>query len=268
MATLIKKDLWNLVLDQPFVAPADLAEAIEQQIDHDDLDYRSRLLIRDSLMALEGYWGSPRLEAWLKESPHRVRIEAIRGEVFERPGFPFVREQLMEPTRPETIRAMLREIGVELQKPLTVSLAGAGSLILQSLLSRRTQDLDLVDEVPKEIRNLGDKLRAIEKLHRLEFGHVQQQHYLPSGWAQRVHSQAAFGRLQVHLVDGYDIFLSKLSSRREKDKQDLKALKTVLDKESLTQRLMETCKGFLAVADLREQMDKNWYVLYGENLPA
>jgi Nucleotidyltransferase of unknown function (DUF6036) len=261
------KDLWSLVLDQPFVDAAELAEAVVEQVRANDLDFRSRLLIRDSLDALRDHWGSNRIEAWLKNTPCQAQLEAIWHEPLGERGFPFLKGQVMEPTRPETIKQMLRDVGVEIRKPVTTYLAGAGSLILQGLLNRRTQDLDFIDEVPKEVRALGERLHELERTHRLELGHVQQ-HYFPSGWNQRVHSQPEFGRMRVFLVDGYDIFLSKLSSRREKDKQDLEVLIKVLDKETLSRKLKETCQGFLAMEKLREDMEKNWYSLYGEPLPA
>jgi hypothetical protein len=135
------------------------------------------------------------------------------------------------------------------------------------LLNRRTQDLDFVDEVPKEVRDLGPKLHEIEKQHRLEVGHVQQ-HYFPSGWDKRLHSQPEFGRLRVFLVNAYDIFLSKLSSIREKDKQDLEVLAKLLNKDTLTTRFKETCRSFLAAPDLSERREKNWYVLFDEPLPT
>jgi len=245
----------------------ELAEAVVDQVRANDLDFRSRLLIRDSLDALQSHWGANRVEAWLSNTPCQLQLEAIWHESLGEPGFPFLKGQLMEPTRPEAIKRMLRDVGVEIRKPVTTYLAGAGSLILQGLLNRRTQDLDFIDEVPKEVRALGERLRELERTHRLTLGHVQQ-HYFPSGWDQRAHSQPEFGRMRVFLVDGYDIILSKLSSRREKDKQDLEVLIKVLDKETLSRRLMDTCQGFLAVPQMREDMEKNWYSLYGESLPA
>ncbi len=260
------KDLWTLV-DQHHIDPTELADAICDQLAEESLDYRTRLLIRDGVEALRSYWGSQRLAAWKAACPFREKLEAICREDFERVGFPFLKEQVMEPTKPETIRQVLREIGMEISKPVSVALAGAGSLILQGYLRRQTQDLDFIDEVPREIRELGEKLRQIEKQYLLQLGHVQQ-HYFPSGWNRRVHSQPAFGKLRVDLVDVHDIFLGKLSSIREKDKQDLLILSRVLDKEVLARNFKETCQSFLASEELRMRMEKNWYILFGESLPA
>src|SRR5437588_9374273 len=102
------KDLWSLVLDPGQIAPLELAEAIQDQASQDTLDFRTRLLIRDGLEALRKYWGQGRLMAWVAGCPVRGRLESIWHEDLGAPGFPFLGEQLMEPTRPETIQAFLR----------------------------------------------------------------------------------------------------------------------------------------------------------------
>jgi hypothetical protein len=117
------KDLWSLVLDQPYVDPTVLTEAIEAQVRARDLDFRSRLLIRDSLNALRHFWGSSRVEDWLNLTPCRSQLQAIWEEPLGEPGFPFLRDQIMDPTRAETIKQMLRDIGVEIRKPTTTHLA-------------------------------------------------------------------------------------------------------------------------------------------------
>lgn len=48
-----KPDLWALTTTwQPQVDPGDLAAAIGRQVVRTDLEFRTRLLIRDSLVAL------------------------------------------------------------------------------------------------------------------------------------------------------------------------------------------------------------------------
>jgi hypothetical protein len=103
--------------------------------------------------------------------------------------------------------------------------------------------------------------------YRLRLAHFQS-HYLPSGWDQRVHSLGTFGRLQVFLVDVYDVFLSKLFSRREKDRDDLRVLAPQLDKEILTRRLRETAAPLSSDPNLRPSAEQNWYILFGEPLPS
>ena len=49
-------DLWDLVWGKPSVDPDALAGAVEREAGKLRLDYRTRLLIRDSIHALETYW--------------------------------------------------------------------------------------------------------------------------------------------------------------------------------------------------------------------
>jgi hypothetical protein len=262
------KDLWSLVLDQQYVDPQDLSTAIEDQVIRRDLDYRSRVLIRDSVKALRHYWGQERLSAWLEASPVGHEIEAICNQVFEdNRGFSSLMRRVMDVTKPETIQQFLRELGTEVRKPLRLDVGGSASLILGGYLSRKTEDIDVVDEVPAEIRS---KYKLLDELHQrygLEINHFQR-HHLPTGWEHRLHSQAPFGQLRVFLVDVYDVFLSKLFSARNKDRDDLRALLPQLDKETLVRKLKDTTQPMQAVPDLREKGEKNWYILYGEPLPS
>lgn len=261
------RDLWSLVLNRQYVDPLELADAVGEQAREQDLDFRTRLLIRDSVTALKKYWGPTRFNAWLEHCPVRRRIEEIRHEDLGKPGFPFLVEQVMEPTRPDTIRQLFRELGKELQQPARIYLGGSGALILAEYLCRQTQDLDVVDELPEEIRKRHRTLDDLMKRYRLQIAHFQS-HYLPRGWENRVHSLEPFGRLQVFLVDVYDIFLSKLFSHRTKDRDDLRALVPHLDKEVLTHRLRDTTAAWQAAPDLLKHAQDNWQILYGEALPT
>lgn len=77
------KDLWSLALDHLQVDPDDLVEAIEDQVRRGDLDYRSRLLIHDSLEVLQLRWGPERLQRWLLASrnSHGGHPIGLPGEV-------------------------------------------------------------------------------------------------------------------------------------------------------------------------------------------
>ena len=70
------------------------------------------------------------------------------------------------------------------------------------------------------------------------------------------------------LVDVVDVWLSKLFSAREKDRDDLRLVARRLDKSALAERLKESCAGLLAEPDLRRHAVDNWYIVYGEVLPA
>ena len=260
------RDLWALVQGQPAIEPADLLAAIENQIRCRDLDFRSRLLIRDSMSALRSRLGEREVEQWLMRSPEGDHIERICGEDLGRIGFPYLGKQLMQTTTPETIRQMLREIGLTLPRPTTMHVAGSAALILPEYIRRATTDIDCIDEVPEEIRNRHQWLERLEERYGLKLGHVQQ-HYFPSGWKDRVHSLEPFGRLSVYLLDVYDIFMSKLFSSREKDLDDLRLLVPQLSKETIERRLKNDSGGFLAAPRLKELAERNWQILFGEALP-
>jgi hypothetical protein len=267
MPTVQTRDLWSLVLDQLYVDPNELADAIKDQVAQKPLDYRTRLLIRDGVEALNEHWGAARLKRWLTHCPRRGEIEAIRQEDLGPPGFPFLAEQIMEPTRPETINQFLRELGTQVHRPVRLQIGGSAALILPGYLSRRTQDVDVVDEIPPEIRGLHKSLNELMQRYRLRLTHFQS-HHLPKGWEQRLHSLEPFGQLQVYLVDVYDVFLSKLFSAREKDRDDLRMLVPQLEKETLVRRLRDSTAPLRADATLLRRAEENWSILYGETLPS
>ena len=125
----------------------------------------------------------------------------------------------------------------------------------------------MVDEVPAEVRTQHDLLAELSELHRLQLAHFQS-HYLPDGWQRRVRTFGTFGDLQVDLVDPYDIFVGKLFSVRKKDKADLNALVGTLDSERVRNRLQDSTRSLRTEARLLEAAKENWYVLFGEDLPA
>ncbi len=258
--------LWELVLGKPEIDPGRLAEALEREA-RPGLDYRTRRLIRDSADALERRWGPARWSEWLGRSGLRGLIEAIRHEPMDDFGFPYLEGALMERTDPETVRQFLRELSQHARKPAVLHIGGAVALIMPGLLVRRTEDIDVVDEVPAELREQHALLETLAKRYTLRLTHFQS-HYLPSGWAGRRHWLGTFGPLTVYLVDEYDIFLGKLFSRRDKDRDDLRLLLPGMDRARIERQLAETCGSLLADAGLREAAAANWYVLTGDPLPA
>src|SRR4051794_14122551 len=60
-------ELWAVARQTPHVDAETLARAIEAAVDSEPLDYRTRLLIRDGVRALEAKWGS-RFQSWLSSS--------------------------------------------------------------------------------------------------------------------------------------------------------------------------------------------------------
>jgi hypothetical protein len=258
--------LWDLVWGKPEVDPDRLARALDAEA-RPGLDHRTRLLIRDSSRALERYWGPERWSAWLARSPARQAIEAVRGEALDGTGFPYLEGAIVERTDPETVRQYLRDLGVHARRPAELNIGGAIALILPEVLVRATQDIDIVDEVPAELREQHALLDTLNRRYRLALTHFQS-HYLPSGWRERRHFYGSFGPLSVYLVDEYDIFLGKLFSRREKDLDDLRLLLPGMDRARIERQLAETCAGLLADTGLRAAAETSWYILTGDALPA
>ena len=80
-------------------------------------------------------------------------------------------------------------------------------------------------------------MRRIENDFGLTLGHVQS-HYLPTRWQDRRQWLGDFGGLRVYVVDEYDIFVSKLSSKKKKHQDDLRVLALKLDKQIAKHRLV------------------------------
>ena len=109
------KDLWSLALDHLQVDPDDLVAAVEDQVRRGDLDYRSRLLIHDSLEALQRYWGAERLRSWLLQCPYREQIQAIWSAHYDEVGCPSLQRRVMETTRAEQVKQFFRELAQHVQ---------------------------------------------------------------------------------------------------------------------------------------------------------
>jgi hypothetical protein len=127
------------------------------------------------------------------------------------------------------------------------------------------RDALLVNEVPAEIRRQRKVLARIEAEYGLQLGHVQS-HYLPAHWEQRRNYLGDFGGLHVYLVDVYDVFVSKLSSKQEKHRQDLRVMAPKLDREKARRRLMRDGKAFLDDPGQRPQIEDNWRFIFQEPL--
>jgi hypothetical protein len=260
-------DLWGLVWGKPEVDPEALARAIEAEVKAGELDFRTRLLIRDGTKALEQFWGKSKWGEWLKTSAVRREIQVIRQERLGTAGFPSLKERIVERLDPETVHQYLRELGSRLGQPVRLRVGGAVALIVQGQLERATEDIDVVDEVPPEIRELHPFLEELRKRYGLRLTHFQS-HYLPAGWEGRLQSLGTFGKLRVDVVDIYDLFLGKLFSKRSKDRDDLRMLKPRLDRRTLVRRLRNTTGDFLKDPALRKTARDNWYVVFGDELPA
>jgi hypothetical protein len=262
----LQKDLWSLVYGRPEIDPNDLAVAVQDQAAQPGLDYRTRLLIRDSIDALTKHWGGDRVKRWLSGSPIRDRLETICHEEFERPGFKLLGERIMEKTDPAAVESLLRELGSRVRQPLRLNIGGSIALILPGYVARHTEDIVVVDEVPAEIRTQYALLADLQKRYGLGVAHSAS-HYLPTGWENRLHYHDTYDDLRVYLVDVYDMFLGKLFSRRTKDLDDLRMLAPQLDKPTLVQRLKDTTAALQKDSTLLPLAQQSWYIVFGEALP-
>ena len=260
--------LWSVTRDQPAVDADTLAAAVEAAAAGDEpLDFRTRLLVRDSLRALESHWGAPRFGHWLADGRQLLRIIGDSVASCDDHAFPSLQRRIVDATKPETVMRLLRDLSAEVTTPTRMLIGGSIALILRGYLARHTEDLDVVDEVPAELRVRHDLLNDLEHRYGLRLAHFQS-HYLPTGWEQRVGSVGAFGKLQVFAVDPYDVFVGKLFSSRTKDRDDLQAVASQLDRDTLVRRVRDTTAAFRGEAKLREAAEKNWFVLFGEPLPG
>lgn len=262
MQTTVTPDLWHYVQSQHWLDPDELFDITLCQAKDDENDYRTRLLIRDCLEALIAYWGKENVVQRLGQAPKARRILL---EEFERPGFPSLKHRLSKSMPPDFFERIFRRIGDRIKKEVTIQIGGSTSLILQGMLRRSTEDIDVVDEVPAAIRNDHVFLESLERDSKIVIAHFQR-HYLPMNWESRTHWYGEFGSLTVTLVDAHDIFLSKLFSIRDKDMTDMEILLTQLDRQIILSRLNNDCKSLLSNDTSRDHATRNWYILTGERL--
>lgn len=267
--------LWTVALKTPHVDADTLACAIEAAVQDDaEFDYRTRLLVRDSVAALNSHWGDEKYQAWLNRSPQRQRIEQIcaiaraqaEADNDDR-GFSTLTRKIVDVTKPEDIVEFFRVLARRVRRPAKLVIGGSVALMLSGLLSRRTDDVDVVNEVPADIRNEHELLEALTQQFNLKLAHFQS-HYLPRGWEQRLRPFQSFDDIEVSLVDPYDVLISKLCSKRLKDLADLRALKPQIDRSVLASRLTNDGQTLMSEQRLREAAKDNWYILFGEDLPA
>ncbi len=256
--------LWSLALDRQYIDPSELAASVVEQVRLNDLDFRTRLLIRDSIRAIQRAWPVQRFQSWLFDYHLESLASADLGDDV---GFPSLVHRVMESTKKETVLQFLRELGSQIPQHASLAVGGSIALMLVTDLSRKTEDIDVVDEIPPDVRSEHALLDSLAQRYGLRLTHFQS-HYLPSGWEQRLRSFGRFGKIDVSLVDPMDVLLSKLFSARPKDRDDLRQLLPQADKTALVDRLKSYCGGLLGEAKLHKNAEQNWYIVFGEPLPA
>ena len=256
-------DLWSLVPGRPEIDPEDLLRGIEQTCCQTNLDYRTRLLVRDSIAALEQHWSRDQLHARL--SPHaRKTLPSIVGDAVGE-GFPTLAGRIVKAVEVETVLQFFRDLGSRIRRPSSINVGGSIALMLANQLRRSTDDIDVVDAIPPALRNEHELLDQLVQRYGLCLAHFQSR-YLPSGWENRLRSNGKFGSIEVQLVDPYDIFVGKLFSPRDKDLDDLRVLLPSMDRAIIEDRLRSSAGALRSDEHLRKHAERNWYVLFGEPL--
>jgi hypothetical protein len=222
-------------------------------------------LVRDAAQAIKSYWGPRRFAQWLRKSPVAHTISAILKENLGEAGYPSIGRRLVTATEEAPVRQIFSLLGKDVAERVEVNVAGSIPTLLGGFTARPTEDIDLVDEVPAAIRKQRALLNRIKKEYGLAIGHVQS-HYLPQNWEARRHFLGDFGGLRVYLVDVYDIFVSKLSSKMQKHKDDLRVLALKLDKVTAKKRLLEYGQAFLSDALISKPILDNWQFIFQEPL--
>src|SRR5205807_9083973 len=97
----------------------------------------------------------------------RRTILAVCRETLDAPGFSSLAERLVDKTEPDDVRQFLRELGSQLPRPVRLDVGGSIALILPGYLARHTEDIDVVDEVPAEIRAHPELLAQLKKRYGL-----------------------------------------------------------------------------------------------------
>lgn len=259
-------DPWALVWGQPYIDSESLAAAIEADLQHTpNPDFRTRLLVRDAVRAIRSFWGPRRFARWLERSPVGKEIGTILQENLGKPGFGSIRRRLVTSVSQDQLEQVFELLGRRIHDRVDVDIAGSIPTLIQGLTNRPTEDIDFVNEVPAEIRTQRAALAQVKKKYGLSLGHVQS-HYLPANWQNRRRFLGDFGGMRVYLVDEYDIFVSKLSSKQEKHRDDLRVLGPKLDKDKVKERLLTDGKAFLEDPHDRPTIEANWKFIYREAL--
>ena len=143
----LKPTLWGLARSGLPIEAAELATAIEDQASEDDPDFRTRLLIRDGLQALAAHWGPDRLNRWVAGSPESSRLKEFRLADLGPAGFPSLAAAYGRYQTRNHI-AVSAQSRLQIERPSRLEIVGSTSLILCNVLSRQTDDIDVVNGLP------------------------------------------------------------------------------------------------------------------------
>lgn len=256
--------IWSVARDNIGVDAEALFAAVTHPTVLNTGDPRTRLLVRDSVAGLRKFWGRSIFDQRIEALPQRQAIESYFHHQPPDMGFPSLRKRIMNVTDPKVLERLCRDLGRRLRDRATITVGGSMALIVQSLIVRQTEDVDVVNELPPVIRQDHKLLQELSERYRLKLSHFQS-HYLPSGWERRTWSLGVFDQLTVRVVDPSDVLIGKLFSRRDKDFNDFMHCWDKFDQRVLRERLAHDTAAFRSDAKSLEAARHNWYVLTGEN---
>jgi hypothetical protein len=155
----------------------------------------------------------------------------------------------------------LRAVDKALKRPTEIHCIGGFALQLLLQASRPTGDVDFVQSVPDEagvhlteVAGRNTELAVEHKLY-LNFVKVTEP---PSGYATRLldATPGDLKRLEIKVLDPYDLVLTKLERNSPRDREDVKALilELGLDADVLRTRFDDELRPYLAVAPDRTIM--------------
>lgn len=259
-------DLWDLIHERPELDPHDLADALCRKAGDAERCYRTRLLIRDSMTALRGYWGEAKVAAWLEQCPYKDTILSYCQQEFDKIGFPSLPRRVKEKTKPEKVYEVFDFLGSCLDQETSVTVGGAAALILPGFVERHTDDVEFVGDVPLGLRANSPFRSMVQHRFRLVLKQTNPGE-LPSGWEERVRPLSTYGRLHVSLIDAHDIFLSRLGRFDLTSLNDRRVLYTRLNTCILSELLRNSCNHLMASNSFRDTARDQWHIYFGEPLP-
>lgn len=229
--------------------------------DVEHADERTKMLVRDAATALRNFPAT--------DPAHADRANALPAFSPPEPdpmdrGFRTLELRLMEPTDPQSLIDLLQDLSRHVHGRCSLTIGGSLSLMIAGLLIRETDDIDVVDEVPAEIREQHDLLPELATDHGLRLAHFQS-HYLPDGWQRRIGSIGVFGSITAFRVDPVDVLVGKLFSVRRKDTNDIRLVLPLIERQSFVDRIASSTTRWRADAKLLAAATSNWYVLTGED---
>lgn len=255
--------LWQIVSRPGGVDARSLLRSVAEASRENDDDPRTRLLLRDASRVL-----SQRFGPWLvrQQVTDLDRLSAY-DDGGDR-GFPTLEARVLDATNPDRVVQMFTELGRRVRTPVTIVVGGSLPLILNHLVVRKTDDADIVDEVPSAIREQHELLSELAADFGLRLSHFQS-HYLPDGWQGRIQSLGRFGQLDVMLIDPIDVLVGKLFTKREKDFRDLRVAFSLIDRSTFTDRVRRSTAKLREEPAMLAAAVERWGFLTGENeLPS